>query len=195
MILRSLARRAIEPLKKNVTTSEFMGDGLHGAFQIPNFRRTSFLSYFWVQNFVNRQHVFNVHHTGYIMLVAFFYWSGMLDTAPLERREKHYMNGSKFRLQTAYANEGTRPAATIAREQAKLRYFYAGNDHPWTVNEKKDLYFKLRENHLIQEYPGIQYPYVYRNMTPATTDSPLKVDCYPEIQKAPHFHEDHGHGH
>lgn len=54
-------------------------------------------------------------------------------------------------MQAAYANPGTRPAAKIAQEQAKLRYFYRGNDHPFSLNEQKDYYFKLRENLLIQE--------------------------------------------
>ncbi len=33
----------------------------------------------------------------------------------------------------------------------QLRYYYRGNDHPFTLNEIKDYYFKLRENYLIQE--------------------------------------------
>ena len=32
----------------------------------------------------------------------------------------------------------------------QVRYFYRGNDHPFTLNELKDFYFKLRENWLIQ---------------------------------------------
>jgi hypothetical protein len=75
-------------------------------------------------------------------------------------------------------NPGSRPAAKIAQEQAKIRYYYKGFDHPYTLNELKDLFFKLRENVLVQTYPGIQYPYVYRNMTPAETESPIPVGLY-----------------
>ncbi len=93
---------------------------LNGIFEVPNFRRMPFWSYIWTQNFVNRQHLFNIHHSGYLAVCFFFWYCGALDTAPLERREKYYMNSAKFRMQTAYANPGTRPAARIAQEQAKV---------------------------------------------------------------------------
>merc|ERR1712226_1304124 len=105
-------------------------------------------------------------------------------TAPIERREKYYMHSPKFRLQSAYANPGTRPAAKIAQEQAKVRYFHRGYDHPFTLNELKDFYFKLRENWLIQHYPGIQYPFVHRQMIPEQTEDPLKVPLYEPLGKA-----------
>lgn len=189
-LARTLPRRA-DALTKNIQTSDILGangGSLHGIFEVPNFRRAPFWSYIWTQNFVNRQFLFNIHHSGYIAVTLFFYWCGCLDTAPLERREKHYLHSAKFRMQTAYSNPGTRPAARIALEGGKLRYFYAGNDTPFTLNETKDLYFKLRENWLIQSYAGVQYPFVYRQMTPAETDSPLRVDCYPLPQAQPHFH-------
>eukprot|EP00435_Cladocopium_sp_Y103_P010978 s945_g2.t2 len=176
--LSRIARSAIAPLERNIKPDEFIsfnGGGLHGAFEIPNYRRAPFWKYFWAQHFVTRQHVFNVHHTGYIVLCVFFWWTGAFSTAPMERREKYYMHSPKFRLQTAYANPGTRPAAKIAQEQAKVRYFYRGHDHAFTLNEMKDFYFKLRENWLIQHYPGIQYPFVHRQMIPEKTAEPLKV--------------------
>merc|ERR1712232_656862 len=80
------------------------GGGLAGAFEIPNYRRAPFWKFFWAQHFVTRQHIFNVHHTGYIVLCVFFWWTGAFATAPIERREKYYMHSPKFRLQTAYAN-------------------------------------------------------------------------------------------
>lgn len=189
---RTAIRREIAKLSRNITADEIIGPQggtIHGIFEIPNFRRMPFWQYIWTQNFVNRQHVFNVHHSGYIAVCVFFWWCGALDTAPLERQDKYYMHSAKFRMQTAYANPGTRPAAKIAQEQGKLRYFYRGNDHPYTLNETKDYYFKLKENHLIQEYPGVQYPFVYRQMMPEEVDDPLKVDCYPLPQATPHFHE------
>merc|ERR1719169_120166 len=175
--LLSRIRRAA-PLTKNILPEEFISakwGSIHGAFEIPNYRRAPFWKYFWAQHFVTRQHVFNIHHTGYIVLLTFFWWTGAFSTAPIERREKYYMHSPKFRLQSAYANPGTRPAAKIAQEQAKIRYFHRGYDHPFTVNEMKDLFFKLRENWLIQHYPGIQYPFVHRQMNPAQFHEPLKV--------------------
>eukprot|EP00746_Dinoflagellata_sp_MGD_P161693 gnl/MRDRNA2_/MRDRNA2_88929_c0_seq1.p1 gnl/MRDRNA2_/MRDRNA2_88929_c0~~gnl/MRDRNA2_/MRDRNA2_88929_c0_seq1.p1 ORF type:complete len:197 (+),score=25.93 gnl/MRDRNA2_/MRDRNA2_88929_c0_seq1:68-658(+) len=189
--LLSRARRAA-PLTKNILPEEFISKNwgsIHGAFEIPNFTRKSFLEHAWVQQFVVRQHFFNIHHTGYIGLLIFFWWTGSFSTAPIERREKYYMHSPKFRLQTAYANPGTRPAAKIAQESAKLRYFYRGHDHPFTVNELKDYYFKIRENWLIQAYPGIQYPFVYKQFIPEQTEEPLKVLPYPAIPEQPHFHE------
>eukprot|EP00397_Hematodinium_sp_SG-2012_P034171 GEMP01036610.1.p1 GENE.GEMP01036610.1~~GEMP01036610.1.p1 ORF type:complete len:194 (+),score=39.99 GEMP01036610.1:53-634(+) len=193
MLARSLVRMAAQ-LTRNVAPEEFISakvGGIHGAFEIPNFRRAPFWSFFWVQHFVTRQHVFNVHHTGYIVLCGFFWWTGAFDSAPVERREKYYMHSPKFRLHTAFVNPGTRPAAKISQEQAKIRYFYKGFDHPYTMNELKDLFFKLRENYLIQTYPGIQYPFVYKNMMPDATEDPLKVSLYPTIPATPHFDEHH----
>ena len=40
------------------------------------------------------------------------------------------MNSAKFRIQSAYANPGTRPAFKIAQEQAKLRYMYSTRKAP-----------------------------------------------------------------
>merc|ERR1719148_671267 len=120
-LLSRAARNVVAPLARNIKPEEFIsarGGGLHGAFEIPNYRRAPFWKYFWAQHFVTRQHVFNVHHSGYIVLCIFFWWTGAFATAPMERREKYYMHSPKFRLQSAYANPGTRPAAKIAQEQA-----------------------------------------------------------------------------
>mmetsp|Transcript_94581 Transcript_94581/g.164098 ORF Transcript_94581/g.164098 Transcript_94581/m.164098 type:complete len:200 (-) Transcript_94581:84-683(-) len=171
-------RRAVVPLERNVKPEEFVSanwGSMHGVFGIPNYTRAPFWKFFWTQQFVNRSHIFNIHHTGYLVLCVFFFWTGAFAAAPVERQDKYYMHSAKFRLQTAYANPGTRPAAKIAQETAKVRYFHKGYDHPFTVNELKDFYFKLRENWLIQHYPGIQYPFVHRQIKPAQTEEPLKV--------------------
>ena len=140
-----------------VTRIGGQGGCLQGGFQIPNLRRASFGKFFWQQQFVNRQHVFSVHHVGFIAVCAFFWWTGWFDTAPIERRDKHYMNGDKFKLQCALMNEGTRPAYKIAQEQGKIRYFYRGLDAPYTISEARDLMWKMRDNWLIQQYPSM-YP-------------------------------------
>jgi len=181
-------RVGIAPLEGNVKP-DFVsanGGGIHGFFEIPNYRRASFLNYFWAQQFITRQHIFSIHHTGYIVLLAFFWWTGAFSTAPIERQERYYMHSAKYRLQSCWANPGTRPAAKIAQEQAKVRYFYRGYDHPFTINELKDFYFKLRENYLIQHYPGVQYPFVHRQMCPSQTAEPLKVPLSDPIKPGHH---------
>ena len=41
--------------------------------------------------------------------------------------------------------------------QEILSLSYRGLDHPFSLNEFKDYLFKMRENYLIQKYPGVQY--------------------------------------
>ncbi len=162
------------------------GGAIQGAFQIPNLRRTPFWRFFWNQQFVNRQHVFSMHHVGFIALLAFFWGTGWFQTAPVERQDRYYMNGAKYRLQSAYHNPGKRPAYKIAVEQGKIRYYYRGHDHAFSLNETKDVLWKLRENWLIQRYPGLQYPNVARQMMP--TDLPKVLST-----KATPYHEEGGH--
>merc|ERR1711904_372621 len=106
------------------------GGALEGGFLVPNYTRAPFWKYFWVQNFVTRQHVFSLHHVGFIGIAGFCWWVGWFQTAPVQRRDKYYMNSAKFRIQSAYANPGTRPAFKIAQEQAKLRYMYSTRKAP-----------------------------------------------------------------
>jgi hypothetical protein len=186
-------RRAIMGGLRNVKAEDFVaklgpGGALEGGFLIPNYTRAPFWKYFWVQNFVTRQHVFSLHHVGFLGIAGFCWWVGWFQTAPVQRRDKYYMNSAKFRIQSAYANPGTRPAFKIAQEQAKLRYIYRGLDHPFSLNEFKDYLFKMRENYLIQKYPGVQYPYVFKQMMPETTPDPLIVHPYPKIPDQPHHH-------
>lgn len=162
------------------------GGAIQGAFQIPNLRRQPFLKFFWQQQFVNRQHFLSMHHVGFIGLFAFVWWLGWFDTAPVERQDKYYMNGAKFRLQSAYFNPGRRPAFKIAQEQAKIRYYYRGFDHPFSLNETKDLLWKLRENWIIQTYPGIQYPNVARQMMPTDLPAVIKTTATIDPDEAHH---------
>jgi len=104
----------------------------------------------------------------------------------VERQDKYYMNGAKFRLQSAYFNPGKRPAFKIAQEQGKLRYYYRGFDHPFSINETKDLLWKLRENWIIQTYPGIQYPNVSRQMMPSNLPPVIKTTATIDLDEAHH---------
>mmetsp|Transcript_37585 Transcript_37585/g.82216 ORF Transcript_37585/g.82216 Transcript_37585/m.82216 type:complete len:192 (+) Transcript_37585:49-624(+) len=190
---------AARVLSRNIKPQEFIsslgaGGAITGGLSFPNLRRAPFWKFFWTQNFVARQHVFSLHHTGMITACVFFWWWGAFDTAPIERRDQYYMNGPRFRMHSAYANPGRRPAAKIALEQGKVRYLFRGNDHPFTVNEQKDFLYKLRENFLIQEYPGVQYPYVFKQECPSELPSVLEVKPYAAIPEQPHHHEeDHHH--
>ncbi|KAF4672678.1 hypothetical protein FOL47_000231 [Perkinsus chesapeaki] len=169
-------------LARNIKPAEFImklgaGGAIDGGFKIPNLRRAPFWKFIWTQQFVAREHFFSVHHAGLLFSMAFFWWTGWFDTAPVERRDKYYMNGAKFRLQSAYHNPGSRPAYKIAQEQAKIRYFYRGFDHPYTINEAKDQLWKLRENWVIQNYPGVQYPYVSKQMMPSQLPDKMTFFC------------------
>ncbi|EER05528.1 conserved hypothetical protein [Perkinsus marinus ATCC 50983] len=178
-------------LARNIKPTEFImklgaGGAIEGGFKIPNLRRAPFWKFIWTQQFVARQHFFSVHHAGLLFSMAFFWWTGWFDTAPVERRDKYYMNGAKFRLQSAYHNPGTRPAYKIAQEQAKIRYFYRGFDHPYTINEAKDQLWKLRENWIIQNYPGVQYPYVSKQMMPPQLPDKMYKIATPDASEAKH---------
>ena len=156
-------------MSSNIRPQEFATDvskSLQGAFKIPNLTRQPFWKFAWQQQFVNRQFGFSMHFVGLAGVVAFFWVTGMFAPAPVERRDRYLMNGARFRLQTAYNNPGKRPAFKIAQEQGKIRYYYRGLDHAFSLNEQKDLLWKLRENWIIQRYPGIQYPNVARQMSP-----------------------------
>ena len=96
------------------------------------------------------------------------------------------MNGAKFRLQSSYANPGTRPAYKIAQEQGKVRFYYRGIDHPFTINESKDLLWKMRENWVIQKYPGIQYPYVAKQMMPPQLPDVIKTTATIDAHESGH---------
>lgn len=89
---------------------------------IPNLRRAPFWRYVWQQQFVDRQHLFSVHHVGFMGVCLFFWWVGWFDTAPIERRDKFYMNSERFKLHCAMFNEGARPAYKIAQEQGNSCY-------------------------------------------------------------------------
>ena len=176
----------------NIRPQEFVtkigghGGAIQGAFQIPNLRRTSFLNFFWQQQFVNRQHLFSMHHVGFVGLLAFLWSTGWFSTAPKERQDQYYMNGAKFRLQSAYHNPGRRPAYKIALEQGKIRYYYRGEDHPFTINETKDLLWKMRENWIIQQYPGVQYPNVARQIMPTDLPAVLHTTATMDHDEAHH---------
>jgi len=179
-------------LTRNIATSEFItqlgsgGNVCLGGFKLPNLKRAPFWQFIWQQHFINRQHGFNTHYSGMLVFLGFCWWTGMFDTAPLERRDKYYMQSAKYRMHCAYVNPGKRPAAKIAVEQAKVRYLFRGYDHPFTMNETKDFFFKLRENWVIQSGENIQYPYVFKQFTSAPGGT-LDVHPYPRIPQAPHF--------
>lgn len=68
----------------------------------------------------------------------------------------------------------------------QIRYFYRGFDHPYTINEAKDQLWKLRENWIIQNYPGVQYPYVSKQMMPPQLPDKMYKIATPDASEAKH---------
>ena len=67
-------------------------------FLIPNYTRAPFWKYFWVQNFVTRQHVFSLHHVGFLGIAFFTWWLGWFQTAPVQRRDRSRGRGAAVLL-------------------------------------------------------------------------------------------------
>ncbi|UKJ90252.2 hypothetical protein MACJ_001184 [Theileria orientalis] len=101
-----------------------------------------------------------------------------LDPPPLERLDRYWLNSPKFRILSAYYNSGKRPAAKIALMTYEVRYFNRGLDHPFTMNEVKDFLFKMKENYLIENHPGVQYPNVFRQHSNVKTPATLTVNLH-----------------
>jgi len=179
-------------LQKNIRIDEFYRRSV--GLVIPNYTRMPFFAHWWEVNFSTGNWLFGLNCFGTLAGALFIVWTGWLDKPPIDRIDRTTLNSAKYRILCAYYNEGKRPALKIAQFGAKVRYYYRGIDHPTTVNEEKDMLFKLRENYLIEKHPGIQYPYVHRQFNQVKTPSELKVPLYPAIPEPYHFHEQHGHG-
>ncbi|CEM25916.1 unnamed protein product [Vitrella brassicaformis CCMP3155] len=162
--------------------------------QIHNPTRMPFWSRVWEQQFENRQ-LLGLGWTGPFLTMALVALTGMYGPAPMDRADLSWMNSLRFRMRTAYINEGRRPAYEIEKVRGDIRYMYRGIDHNYTLNEKYDLLFKLRENYLIERHPGIQYPFVYRQFNKLSEQpDTFFARTYPTPQASPHF-EHHGNGH
>lgn len=95
------------------------------------------------------------------------------------------MNSERYRIINAFYNQGKRPALEMAKLAGWVRYTLRGMDHPFTLNERVDMWFKQREQYLIARNPGVQYPYVFRNYSKVNGPDVLKVHVYPAFGMAP----------
>eukprot|EP00922_Rhytidocystis_sp_ex-Travisia-forbesii_P060419 GHVS01089555.1.p1 GENE.GHVS01089555.1~~GHVS01089555.1.p1 ORF type:complete len:250 (+),score=31.05 GHVS01089555.1:160-909(+) len=153
----------------------------------PNFIRRPIWRQWWEAQFSSRAlFVLGSSWASFLTLTGVLWWSRLLDPPPPERYDLYWYNSPKFRIMSARENPGSRPGLTISQLTWTARYNNRGMDHPFSLNELKDSLFKLRENLIIQAHPGVQYPYVFKNINSVQTPATLKVPLYPLPQKANH---------
>ncbi|BAM39975.1 conserved hypothetical protein [Theileria orientalis strain Shintoku] len=169
--------KLFEPLKRNVAFSEIIKP--RWVLEPPNYTRTPLWRQFLEVQFTSRN--FFVFGSTWAALASFgflLWYSRLLDPPPLERLDRYWLNSPKFRILSAYYNSGKRPAAKIALMTYEVRYFNRGLDHPFTMNEVKDFLFKMKENYLIENHPGVQYPNVFRQHSNVKTPATLTVNLH-----------------
>ncbi|SBT37155.1 hypothetical protein, conserved in Apicomplexan species [Plasmodium ovale wallikeri] len=164
-------------LKRNVEFKEIFKP--RWFLESPNYSRMPLWRRFFEGQYTNGSFLFFGNAWTSMFAFAFMLWfSRIFDPPPLERVDKYWLNSPKFRILSAFYNEGKRPGVKISLMTYEARYFYRGIDHPFTINEIKDLWFKLRENYLIESIPAIQYPHVFRQYNNVSTPADLHVHLH-----------------
>lgn len=187
MFRSQFLRGAGKTLHRNVPLSEIIP--VKRYLEPPNFTRMPLWRSFWEGQFNSGTFAFFGKSWMTVAMVTFFlWWSRLLDPPPLERLDRYWINSPKFRILSAYHNKRRRPGFSISMLTYEIRYFFRGMDHPFALNEYKDLLFKLRENYIISQHPGVQYPYVFRQINKVKTPGDLKVNLYPPPQEQLHHH-------
>lgn len=175
------------PLDKNIEMKEILTP--RWVIEPPNYLRQPLWKQFWEAQFANRSFLFFGNAwTSAAAFAALLWWSRVFDPPPKERLDRYWLNSPKFRILSAFHNQGKRPALKISLMTYEARYFYRGLDHPFSLNEIKDFLFKLRENYLVNTYNGIQFPFVFRQFNRVSTPGTLAVHVSDPIP------DDHGHG-
>lgn len=179
------------PLTKNVKFDDILKPRWH--LECPNYLRIPLWKNYFESQFCNGNFfIFGGSWTTVVSITALLLWSRLLDPPPMERLDRYWINSPKFRILSAYHNPGKRPGLRISELTYSIRYYFKQNDHPFNLNEYKDIFFKLRENYFIALHKGIQYPYVFRQFNRVQTPAELKVHVYPAIQASPAGqHENH----
>eukprot|EP00921_Rhytidocystis_pertsovi_P015407 GHVQ01024490.1.p1 GENE.GHVQ01024490.1~~GHVQ01024490.1.p1 ORF type:complete len:206 (-),score=19.01 GHVQ01024490.1:544-1161(-) len=181
--VRSFSNSA--PLNKNLLFSDIVRP--KWLLEEQNFLRQPLWKQWWEAQFNARTlWILGCSWASLLTVTSFLWWSRVFDPPPPERYDRYWYNSAKFRIISARENPGKRPAHTISLLTYNTRYYHRGLDHPFGLNEMKDVLFKLRENFLIERYPGVQYPYVYRQFNRVTTPGTLKVPVYPLPLKRSH---------
>lgn len=176
------------PLARNVKMSEILSP--RWVLEPPNFLRRPLWRQWWEAQFANRSFFFFGNAwTSAAAFAAFLWWSRVFDPPPKERLDRYWLNSPKFRIISAFHNPGKRPALKISLMTYEVRYCYRGLDHPFTINEIKDFLFKLREQHLVNYFHGVQFPFVFRQFNRVKTPATLEVHTSPVPQQLPHFHD------
>lgn len=182
--LAAVARSSPSPLSKNVKFSEIFITGNY--LQPPNYVRHPLWKSWWEAQFNNRTFfLFGKSWMAATSLLIFLCWTRIFDPPPKERLDKYWLNSPKFRILTSYHNPGKRPAYKISCLTFNTRYYHRGIDHPFGINEWKDHLFKLHEQFVIEQNPGVQYPYVHRQFNRVQTPDVLEVHKYPSPARIP----------
>ncbi|KAF8820995.1 hypothetical protein IE077_002582 [Cardiosporidium cionae] len=169
-------------LSRNIPLKEILP--LRWLLESPNYLRIPLWKQYWEAQFANRSFFFFGNAWTAPVSFAFFLWaSRIFDPPPKERLDKYWFNSPKFRILSAFHNPGKRPAVKISLMTYEVRYFNRGLDHPFSLNEIKDFWYKIKENYLIEKHPGVQFPYVFRQFNNVKTPGVLKVqqNCFPSI--------------
>eukprot|EP00923_Selenidium_pygospionis_P050618 GHVN01087590.1.p1 GENE.GHVN01087590.1~~GHVN01087590.1.p1 ORF type:complete len:197 (+),score=19.17 GHVN01087590.1:59-649(+) len=183
----SLIPTAPAPLTRDVALKEILPPSKH--LEPPNYLRTPLWKTVWEGQFNSGTFAFfGKSWITVAAVTAFLYWTRVFDPPPLERLDRYWLNSPKFRILSAFHNQGRRPGFAISMLTYEIRYFFRGIDHPFGMNEYKDLLFKLRENFIIESHPGVQYPYVFRQFNKVETPAKLSVNLYAPPQEQPHHH-------
>lgn len=178
--------RVLRALQRNIQFTEVLP--IKQRLDQPNYVRHPLWKTFFEANFTNRTFLF--FGKSWITLTAFtafIWWSRILDPPPEERMDRYWINSPKFRTLSALHNPDKRPGLAISLLTFDLRYFRRFFDHPFALNETKDLLFKIKENHLVTKHKNIQYPYVFRQINKVSTQGTLNVHVYPTVQSLPQF--------
>ncbi|AFZ79128.1 hypothetical protein BEWA_019740 [Theileria equi strain WA] len=169
--------RVPQILRRNVSFGEVIKP--KWVLEPPNYTRTPLWRQFFETQFSSRNFFIFGSTWAAITSFGFLMWySRVFDPPPLERLDKYWLNSPKFRILSAFYNQGKRPGAKISLMTYEVRYFDRGHDHPFTINEVKDFLFKVKENYLIENHPGVQYPHVFRQHSNVKTPATLHVNLH-----------------
>ncbi|GFE54786.1 hypothetical protein BaOVIS_021900 [Babesia ovis] len=172
-----LAAASPPPLSENIVFRRVIKP--KWVIEPPNYTRTSLWKQFFEGQFHSRNFfIFGGTWTAIASFGFFVWYSRIFDTPPRERLDRYWFNSPKFRILSAFYNPGKRPGASISMMTYEVRYFDKGHDHPFNVNEIKDYLFKLKENYLIENHPGVQYPHVFRQHSNVKTPAKLVVNLH-----------------
>lgn len=165
------------PLTENVKFSNILKP--KWVIEPPNYTRTPLWKQFFEGQFASRNFLFfGGTWTAIASFGCLMWYSRLFDTPPQERLDRYWLNSPKFRILSAVYNPGKRPGAAISLMTYEVRYFDRGHDHPFAVNEVKDYLFKLKENYLVENHPGVQYPHVFRQHSNVRTPEKLVVNLH-----------------